>query len=150
MTIALALNASIDDLQRLQPPRRLEDFRYSDAEMARVILKSADNIKFIGLQGPVLIENGQQNSDIVEIVQAQGEELTTVMIYKTDSQALETSGVSRIIWKGDHIPVDGITTRKVILPVSLTTQAVLISLALVGVVIALAFLFLNIRYKHRR
>ena len=50
IAIALALNASIADLQRLQPPRRLEDFSYSDAEMARVILHHAENIDFIGLQ----------------------------------------------------------------------------------------------------
>ena len=49
IAIALALNASIADLQRLDPPRRLEDFSYTDEEMARVILKNADNLDFNGL-----------------------------------------------------------------------------------------------------
>ena len=49
IAIALVLNASIADLQRLDPPRRLEDFSYSDDEMARVILKNADNLDFTGL-----------------------------------------------------------------------------------------------------
>ena len=49
IAIALILNASIADLQRLDPPRRLEDFSYSDDEMARVILKHADNLDFTGL-----------------------------------------------------------------------------------------------------
>ena len=54
IAIALALNASIADLQRLDPPRRLEDFSYSDDEMARVILKNADNLDFTGLLVKVL------------------------------------------------------------------------------------------------
>ncbi len=49
IAIALALNATIADLQRLDPPRRLEDFSYSDEEMARAILKNADNLDFNGL-----------------------------------------------------------------------------------------------------
>ena len=34
--MALALNRSIEDLKSLTPPRRLEDFTYKDAEMAKV------------------------------------------------------------------------------------------------------------------
>ena len=49
ITIALALNTSIADLQSLKTPRRLEDFSYSDEEMAKVILSNADNIDFVGL-----------------------------------------------------------------------------------------------------
>ena len=52
MSVALALNASIADLLHLEPPRHLEDFSYSDQEMAKVILKNADNIDFIGLSVP--------------------------------------------------------------------------------------------------
>ncbi|XP_038071357.1 gamma-aminobutyric acid type B receptor subunit 2-like [Patiria miniata] len=150
LVIALALNASIADLQHLRPPRRLEDFRYSDSDMARVILENADNINFVGLQGPVLIKNGQQNRDIVEIAQAQREELNEVMIYRTEGQSLETSDVSKLKWKGGHIPVDGITTRTVILQVPPTIRATLFTIASIGAVIALAFLFLNVRYKHKR
>ena len=49
IAIALALNKSLPGLQRLDPPRSLEEFSYSDSEMAEVILRSADDIDFIGL-----------------------------------------------------------------------------------------------------
>ncbi|XP_022089370.1 gamma-aminobutyric acid type B receptor subunit 2-like [Acanthaster planci] len=151
IAIALALNASIADLQRLQPPRRLEDFSYSDEDMARVILHHANNIDFTGLQGRVLIENGQQTWDKVQIAQAQGSKLNTVMIYSTTlEEFLETSEVSTIKWKGDHIPVDGVTTRIVNFEISSTIRAILYSLASVGAAIAITFLVINIRYRDKR
>ncbi|XP_038068446.1 gamma-aminobutyric acid type B receptor subunit 2-like [Patiria miniata] len=147
---ALALNSSIADLQRLQPPRKLEDFTYSDEEMARVILNHAQNIDFIGLQGRVLLEDGQQTWAKVDVAQAQGTEMNAVMIYHTKEELLQNSGVSDIKWKGDHIPVDGVTTRPVILEVSSLFRVILYSLASVGAVIALAFLIINIGFKNKR
>ncbi|XP_033641694.1 gamma-aminobutyric acid type B receptor subunit 2-like [Asterias rubens] len=98
IAIALILNASIADLQRLDPPRRLEDFSYSDDEMARVILKNADNLVFTGLLGKFLIERGQRQSERVYIQQAQGEHVETVMVYVTNSQQLLNYGDTGIKW----------------------------------------------------
>ncbi|XP_022089369.1 gamma-aminobutyric acid type B receptor subunit 2-like [Acanthaster planci] len=107
VSVALALNASIADLQRLQPPRRLEDFSFSDVDMAR---------------GRVRIEDGLRKVDTVYVDQAQG----------------------------GHVPVDGITQRSKILEVSSTVRAILFSLTSIGAVLALGFLFINVKYKYRR
>ena len=48
LTIALALNSSIPDLQKLIPPRRLDDFNYGDTEMADVFWNHSYRTKFVG------------------------------------------------------------------------------------------------------
>ncbi|XP_071806886.1 gamma-aminobutyric acid type B receptor subunit 2-like isoform X2 [Asterias amurensis] len=148
IAIALALNASIADLQRLDPPRRLQDFSYSDDEMARVILKNADNLDFNGLLGRFLIENGSRRTESVYIEQARGTNLETSMIYQVETKQFVT--VSEPVWQGDHVPVDGITRRSVIQEISSTARITLFALASLGSVMGLTFLFINIKYKHKR
>ncbi|XP_038064481.1 gamma-aminobutyric acid type B receptor subunit 2-like [Patiria miniata] len=150
ISVALALNSSIADLRRLEHHRRLEDFSYSDTEMAGVILSHADNMEFLGLSGPVRIENGQRKADTVFIDQAQDTSLNNVMLYKIRENIVVNSGFADIKWRGGHVPVDGATIRYVVLEVSSTVRAILFSLASLGAVLALAFLFLNVRYKNRR
>ncbi|XP_071806651.1 gamma-aminobutyric acid type B receptor subunit 2-like isoform X1 [Asterias amurensis] len=150
IAVALALNASIADLQRLDPPRRLEDFSYSDDEMARVILKNADNLDFTGLLGKFLIERGQRQGERVYIQQAQGEHLETVMVYETNSQQLLNYGDTGIKWQGGHVPVDGVTKQEMTLEISWKTRAVVFSLASFGSTMALVFLFIDIRFKNKR
>ncbi|XP_071797174.1 gamma-aminobutyric acid type B receptor subunit 2-like isoform X1 [Asterias amurensis] len=150
IAIALALNKSLPGLQRLDPPRSLEEFSYSDSEMAEVILRSADDVDFIGLVGRVLITNGQRRTDKVYIDQAQSGALVPVMTFETQTRRLVTSLDSTIKWQGGFIPVDGTTKRTVILQVSWAVRATIFSLAGVGIIMGLAFLYLNIRYKGKR
>ena len=49
MLMALALNASIADLSRLQPPRRLEDFSYYDSVISDVFNHSIRHTEFTGI-----------------------------------------------------------------------------------------------------
>ena len=42
----MALNKSIDDLQLLNPPRKLEDFNYHDKEMADIFNDNARHMEF--------------------------------------------------------------------------------------------------------
>ncbi len=59
MLFALALNRSIEELQKLKPPRKLEDFTYNDVEFTDVLNKSIRNVEeFQGLSVRVRIENG--------------------------------------------------------------------------------------------
>ena len=48
LVMAYALNASVEDFRRMNPPRKLEEFSYEDAEMRDVILKYVRNTDFIG------------------------------------------------------------------------------------------------------
>ena len=54
------------------------------------------------------------------------------------------------MFPGGHIPVDGITRRTVIQEISSTARITLFSLASLGSVMGLTFLFINIKYKHKR
>ena len=57
ITMALILNSSIADVEQLPGysdgdtarPKRLESFTYSDTNMAKVFLKHAGEISFVGL-----------------------------------------------------------------------------------------------------
>ena len=49
MLIALTLNNSIEDLRRLKPAKKLEDFTYEDGEMAAVFNDRARNVHFAGI-----------------------------------------------------------------------------------------------------
>ncbi|XP_033641583.1 uncharacterized protein LOC117301663 isoform X4 [Asterias rubens] len=97
IAIALALNASIADLQRLDPPRPLENFSYSNDEMARVILKNADNRDFTGLLGQVLIKDGQRQTENIYVEQVHGDKFENVMIYKVQTQEFQPGG-TELMW----------------------------------------------------
>ncbi len=56
MLIALALNRSIEDLQKLKPPRKLEDFTYNDVEFTEVLNSNVRHVEeFQGLSVRVQI-----------------------------------------------------------------------------------------------
>ena len=56
MLFALALNRSIEDLQKLRPPRKLEDFTYNDVEFTEVLNSNVRHVEeFQGLSVRVQI-----------------------------------------------------------------------------------------------
>ena len=54
--IAMTLNASIDPLSRLQPPKKLEDFDYHDDEIGDIFLRNARHLEFTGLTVNYILE----------------------------------------------------------------------------------------------
>ena len=48
LVIAMALNASVSELTKLDPPRRLEDFHYGDDEMRDVFMQCVREVRFYG------------------------------------------------------------------------------------------------------
>ena len=48
MVMAMALNASVEHLAKMEPPRRLQDFQYGDTAMREVIMQSVRNVHFYG------------------------------------------------------------------------------------------------------
>ncbi|XP_033641055.1 gamma-aminobutyric acid type B receptor subunit 2-like [Asterias rubens] len=71
------------------------------------------------------------------------------MVYQVQTKEFQPGG-AELMWAGGHIPVDGITRRTVIQEISSTARITLFSLASLGSVMGLTFLFINIKYKHRR
>ena len=48
ITIAMALNRSIEKLAQLDPPRALQEFTYEDSNMSAALLESVYETRFVG------------------------------------------------------------------------------------------------------
>ncbi|XP_071947614.1 gamma-aminobutyric acid type B receptor subunit 1-like [Antedon mediterranea] len=122
ITISLALNASIADLDQLNPPKKLEDFTYKAKDMADIFYKNTKNVNFDGLTGFVAFdEYGSRQSDAVV-------------------QQLQ-SGI---------VPVDGPTYQEAPLTICRSKKIFVYVLLTLGIIYATVLLILNIKFRETR
>ncbi|XP_071808954.1 gamma-aminobutyric acid type B receptor subunit 2-like [Asterias amurensis] len=150
LTIALALNSSIRDLQKLIPPRRLDDFNYGDTEMADVFWNHSYRTKFVGATGPVeFTEDFGRKGGNIFIVQLKGNNVVKLATLHPNGQYTTVANTS-IEWRGSRQPVDGVSETKQFLSISYWHQSVMFILAGCGVMTAFIFLSLNIYFRKER
>ncbi|XP_071789101.1 gamma-aminobutyric acid type B receptor subunit 2-like [Asterias amurensis] len=159
MVMAMALNASVEHLAKMEPPRCLQDFQYGDTAMREVIMQSVRNVHFYGATSQVSVdENATRTSESLRVVVKQLQNTTEDDLMKHVllfvSADVETSFEricnNNFIWHGENIPVDGVTIKEQIIVKSLSLRITVIVLDMVGVSIALVFIFINIRYRNRK
>ncbi|XP_071808994.1 gamma-aminobutyric acid type B receptor subunit 2-like [Asterias amurensis] len=150
MTMALALNASIADLEKLTPPRGLDEFSYGDDEMAGILLRNVLKTEFNGLTDHVVIgEEGVRHS-IVYVEQFQDGRPVRIAIHNAeDGKYIEVTDTN-IIWKGPNRPVDGKTELPEIVRISTPFKVAIFTVAGGGVFLALLFLVLNVALRNQR
>ncbi|ELT87875.1 hypothetical protein CAPTEDRAFT_222380 [Capitella teleta] len=134
---------AIDSLVRQNQGRfDLEDFR-NDRLHATL-----NDTNFVGVTGPVLFSNGDRIGGIV-IKQFQGGQM--VKVGEFDSQKLDFTKGEAIVWKGSgQPPQDKTTTVHELQKVNLTIYVVMCSFSGLGIIIALTFLAINIRFRRHR
>ncbi|XP_038063882.1 gamma-aminobutyric acid type B receptor subunit 2-like [Patiria miniata] len=149
VTIALALNASIQTLAQMDPPRRLEDFTYGDAEMAQVFREHTRSVDFVGLTGRVAFdEYGARESDAV-VQQIRDVPGTIKQIFTYDGSTENVKPISEFVWEGGFRPVDGPTFTKTHLQIEQSIKIVVFVLSGLGMALSLVFLSCNTYFKNR-
>ncbi|XP_022085182.1 gamma-aminobutyric acid type B receptor subunit 2-like [Acanthaster planci] len=148
ITIALALNASIQALAEMDPPRRLEDFTYEDTAMSSVFLEKTRSVDFVGLTGRVAFdEYGARESDAV--VQQMQDVGSNKQVFKYDGLTEKVTQISEFIWAGGFKPVDGPTYSKTQLRIQESIKIVVFVLSGLGMALSIVFLGINTRFKNR-
>ncbi|XP_033121945.1 gamma-aminobutyric acid type B receptor subunit 1-like isoform X2 [Anneissia japonica] len=148
ITISLALNASIEDLKQLSPPKRLEDFTYESKYMADIIYKNAKNVKFNGLTGFVgFDEYGSRQSEAV-VQQLQDGNITQVLVHNQLKDDIRF--INAFKWSGGFVPVDGPTYEIIQLTISQSKKVFIYILSGLGIIYASILLVLNIKYRETR
>ncbi|XP_072037337.1 gamma-aminobutyric acid type B receptor subunit 2-like [Amphiura filiformis] len=150
MLIALALNQSIDDLRHLNRPRNLEDFNYEDEEMTRIFNYNVRHVEFTGISG-LMKTNTTRDRKGQKLIISQYVDQRRNLILSFDENGENSSRFEiGIKWAGNFIPVDGKTYRNEIVLIGSWNRIVILTLTSFGIVLALVFLFINIRYRKER
>ncbi|XP_022089765.1 gamma-aminobutyric acid type B receptor subunit 2-like [Acanthaster planci] len=147
--IALALNASIADLEQLTPPKGLDEFSYGDTDMAAILLRKTLKTNFIGLTGHVVISKEGYRNSTVQVDQFQDGTLVWVGTHSSDGEYVEITNRS-LQWKGSFIPVDGKTELPQAVHLSSSYEIVIFSVTSLGALLSLVFLALNIALRNQR
>ncbi|XP_077991623.1 gamma-aminobutyric acid type B receptor subunit 1-like [Glandiceps talaboti] len=145
--MALALNSSI---AKLPDGKKLEDFDYSDKEMAQIFLEEMAKTSFEGMSGPVTFNEFGDRYGAIDIRQIQDGKYENVgMFYHTDNK-IEWMQLPR--WGDDpsHVPYDHKREFPRIMRIKPKAFYIVCVIAVSGICLACAFLVFNIYNRKKR
>ncbi|XP_068671530.1 gamma-aminobutyric acid type B receptor subunit 2-like isoform X2 [Montipora foliosa] len=147
VSIALALNRSAAILASRN--KTLDEFDYTDAEMAQIFKESLSTVKFQGFTGQVYYNKEGERKGIVEVGQKQGNEIKILGNYTVLKEELVLES-AKFIWQGGKIPADQMTTVNKQFEISLGLFGFFCAADGLGIIIAVAFLTFNINNSEHR
>ncbi|XP_022239324.1 gamma-aminobutyric acid type B receptor subunit 2-like, partial [Limulus polyphemus] len=148
--IALAIQMVKRRLLSIGSSKTLEMFEYRDPFWGSLFREAFNKTSFIGVTGPVSFVRNERRG-LILLKQYQNGVEVKVGEYDSTSNSLKLTGETGITWNGANVPpVD--RTLIVIRPtrVNLTIYYVIVIFALLGIVMASAFLIVNIRFRNQR
>ncbi|ELT92412.1 hypothetical protein CAPTEDRAFT_123994 [Capitella teleta] len=147
--VALALNKTLTKLIESGSSKRLEDFQYSDIEMADMITESMKEVEFEGLEGYVKFDESGGVTPNVAIEQQRGDERIIVGWYYPATDTLEwVDGGPE--WPGGKVPSDSSIIVIDQMFVSDKLYAALCLFASLGILQCVGFLIFNVIFRTRR
>ncbi|XP_076340715.1 gamma-aminobutyric acid type B receptor subunit 2-like [Tachypleus tridentatus] len=148
--IALAIQMVKRKLLSIGSSKTLEMFEYRDPFWGTIFREAFNKTSFIGVTGPVRFVRNERRG-LILLKQYQNGDEVKVGEYDSTSNSLKLTDENGIRWNGADIPpVD--RTLIVIRPtrVNLTIYYVIVIFALMGILMASAFLIVNIRFRNQR
>ncbi|XP_077989812.1 gamma-aminobutyric acid type B receptor subunit 1-like [Glandiceps talaboti] len=152
-TIALMLHEAERRLQNYVPARSISDFHYNDTEMAEMFYEIMSQTNFEGVSGPVLFTDTGDRQGLMQVEQLQSGKEVRVGIYDPSSSAdikITWSDNPTIVWQGGKPPADAEQIIEQLQVVTFALFVTMATLASIGIVIALGFLWFNLRYRYHR
>ncbi|XP_022107902.1 gamma-aminobutyric acid type B receptor subunit 2-like isoform X3 [Acanthaster planci] len=158
IVMALALNASVPELALLNPPRRLEDFYYGDTEMRKVFMRAVTRVQFYGATSNFSLDgNAARTGESLRVVVKQfqnteDDPMRCILLLEQPGCDTHFTRIANnsFVWSGEVPPVDGKTFQEQVVMTSLSLRIAVVVVGTVGVVIAVYFLYINVRYRNRR
>ncbi|XP_014673701.1 PREDICTED: gamma-aminobutyric acid type B receptor subunit 2-like [Priapulus caudatus] len=150
--VALMLNRSQQIFEEKGFGRGLEDFHYSDKEMAHVMFDVMTKVEGWGVRGYLKFDENHDIPETVQIRQVQADrKWRTVGYYlpqvgETPARMRWLEG-SPIIWQGGGPPKDSVLRILIVQKVNPLIYGVMCALATTGILLAFLFLTCNAKYR---
>ncbi|XP_043500376.1 gamma-aminobutyric acid type B receptor subunit 2 isoform X1 [Polistes fuscatus] len=147
--VALAIQRAARRIRHFRRNQTISDFKYRDTLWETLFLEALKNTSFIGVTGPVHFTENERKAYIL-LKQFQSGTEVKVGEYDGMTDTLDLSKGGSLVWRGKSPPKD--RTLHIIehSTVNIKIYALLASIASVGIIMAVVFLAINIRYRNQR
>jgi len=146
--IALVLNTSAQRLA--ERGKFLENFTYTDKEMADVFEDTFYNTSFLGVTGQVSFTKYGERIGYIQIEQLQDGESKRVGVYDVTTDTIIMNKREPIKWQGSGPPSDRTIRETELQSVSTGLYAFMAVVAVLGILLGIFFLLINFLYRERR
>ncbi|XP_072035545.1 gamma-aminobutyric acid type B receptor subunit 1-like [Amphiura filiformis] len=152
MSLVLALNSSARDLAALN--KSLEDFEYSDFQIANIINDNLIKVNFIGLNGHMSFNSDGTRSSNIAIRQVQYangvHEWHDILKFSISTNNITVVENETFFWQKGFTPVDGKTEILKVVQINRLSRITLYTLTSFGICLSLFFSVINVVYRHKR
>ncbi|XP_033220123.1 gamma-aminobutyric acid type B receptor subunit 2 isoform X2 [Belonocnema kinseyi] len=147
--VALAIQHVARRIRHFRRNQTVADFKYRDALWEKLFLEALRNTSFEGVTGPVRFYDNERKACIL-LKQFQSGSEVKVGEYDGVIDSLDLSRGHPLMWRGRSPPKD--RTLHIIehSQVNIKIYAALAAAASVGIVMAVVFLAINIKYRNQR
>nr|XP_026493604.1 gamma-aminobutyric acid type B receptor subunit 2 isoform X1 [Vanessa tameamea] len=148
--MALAIQTVAHRVKLKYKEKTVQDFRYRDKEWEQLFLDALSNVTFEGVTGPVRFYDNERKASIL-LKQFQGE-IGEVKVgeYCAERDRLDLGSGEPFRWIGKNPPKDRTLRLVEHTQVNITLYSVLVSCSVLGILLATAFLAMNIHYRNQR
>ncbi|KAH0503804.1 Gamma-aminobutyric acid type B receptor subunit 2 [Microtus ochrogaster] len=146
--IAKTLQRAMETLHASSRHQRIQDFNYTDHTLGRIILNAMNETNFFGVTGQVVFRNGERMGTI-KFTQFQDKKEVKVGEYNAVADTLEIIN-DTIRFQGSEPPKDKTIILEQLRKISLPLYSILSALTILGMIMASAFLFFNIKNRNQK
>ncbi|EHB02290.1 Gamma-aminobutyric acid type B receptor subunit 2 [Heterocephalus glaber] len=166
--IAKTLQRTMETLHASSRHQRIQDFNYTDHTLGRIILSAMNETNFFGVTGQVVFRNGERMGTIkftqfqvikaVNQAQQNSEEEKSIFEDSREVKVGEYNAVAdtleiindTIRFQGSEPPKDKTIILEQLRKISLPLYSILSALTILGMIMASAFLFFNIKNRNQK
>ncbi|XP_060630620.2 gamma-aminobutyric acid type B receptor subunit 2 isoform X2 [Anolis sagrei] len=146
--IAKTLQQAMKILNATNKNQRIEDFNYTNKDLGKIFLDAMNQTSFFGVTGQVMFRNGERMGTI-KFTQFQDKKEVKVGEYNAILDSLEIINNS-IKFQGIEPPKDRTIVQPQLRKISLPLYSILSAITILGMIMASAFLFFNIKNRNQK
>ncbi|ELT96142.1 hypothetical protein CAPTEDRAFT_74442, partial [Capitella teleta] len=146
---ALGLNATLSKLIDSGSNKRLENFVYSDIEMADLISESVREVSFDGISGHIQMDEYGATHPLIAVTQQLGDTRKLIAYYNIEDSVL-TLVDGGPVWTDGVTPKDSSAVVLDHIRVSSALYGIMSFLALIGIVQGIGYFAVNTHYRTTR
>ncbi|XP_037983684.1 gamma-aminobutyric acid type B receptor subunit 2 isoform X3 [Motacilla alba alba] len=146
--IASTLQRAMKHLNSTNKHQKIEDFNYSNQKLGNIFLNAMNETRFFGVTGDVVFKNGERMGTI-KFTQFQEQKEVKVGEYNAVDDTLVIINNS-IRFQGVEPPKDKTIIQEELRKISLPLYSILSALTILGMIMASAFLFFNIKNRNQK
>ncbi|XP_042320856.1 LOW QUALITY PROTEIN: gamma-aminobutyric acid type B receptor subunit 2 [Sceloporus undulatus] len=146
--IAKTLQQAMKILNATNKNQKIEDFNYTNKDLGKIFLDAMNQTSFFGVTGQVMFRNGERMGTI-KFTQFQDKKEVKVGEFNAILDSLEIINNS-IRFQGIEPPKDRTIVQPQLRKISLPLYSILSALTILGMIMASAFLFFNIKNRNQK